>query len=69
MYRKNLEDLNSPLEIKLVDSSGRMTSIFNYHDCVEQLNVPLDTKQMLQKAIKVGLFSCQYEYYLVLLSF
>jgi len=30
-----------------------MTSIFNYDDCIEQLNVPLDTKQMLQKAIKV----------------
>jgi hypothetical protein len=30
-----------------------MTSIFNYNDCIEQLNVPLDTKQMLQKAIKV----------------
>ncbi|UJR23686.1 hypothetical protein I4U23_026669 [Adineta vaga] len=52
IYRKNLEHLDSVLEIKLVDSSGRMTSIFNYNDCIEQLNVPLDTKQMLQKAIK-----------------
>ncbi|CAF3383508.1 unnamed protein product [Rotaria socialis] len=52
IYRKNLEHLDSPLQIKLVDSSGRMTSIFNYDDCIEQLNVPLDTKQMIQKAIK-----------------
>ena len=54
IYRKNLENLDSPLEIKLVDPSGRMTSIFNYDDCIEQLNVALDTKQMLQKAIKVN---------------
>ena len=53
IYRKNLEHFDSPLEIKLVDASGRMTSIFNYQDSIEQLNVPLDTKQMLQKAIKV----------------
>ncbi|CAF3889461.1 unnamed protein product [Rotaria magnacalcarata] len=52
IYRKNLEHLDSPLQIKLVDSSGRMTSIFNYDDCIEHLNVPLDTKQMIQKAIK-----------------
>jgi polo-like kinase 4 len=52
IYRKNLEDANSQLEIKLVDPSGRMTSIFNYNDSIEQLNVPLDTKQMLQKTIK-----------------
>ena len=56
IYRKNLEHLDSPLQIKLVDSSGRMTSIFNYDDCIEQLNVPLDTKQMIQKAIKVDEF-------------
>ena len=56
IYRKNLEYLDSPLEIKLVDPSGRMTSIFNYDDGIDQLNVPLDTRQMLQKAIKVGLF-------------
>jgi hypothetical protein len=58
IYRKNLEHIDSPLEMKLVDSSGRMTSIFNYNDCIEQLNVPLDTKQMLQKTIKV-----YFEYY------
>jgi hypothetical protein len=58
--------------MKLVDASGRMTSIFNYNDCIEQLNVPLDTKQMLQKAMRVrvtknievvnalGLLSFQY---------
>ncbi|CAF1292561.1 unnamed protein product [Adineta steineri] len=52
IYRKNLEHLDSPLEIKLVDLSGRMTSIFSYNDSIDQLNVPLDTKQMLQKTIK-----------------
>jgi hypothetical protein len=34
-----------------------MTSIFNYHDAIEQLNVPLDTKQMLQKTVKVDAVS------------
>lgn len=52
--RKNLEEFDSPLEIKHVDPSGRITSIFNYEDSIELLNVPLDTKQMLQKAIKVS---------------
>ncbi len=41
-----------------------MTSIFNYNDCIEQLNVPLDTKQMLQKAIKVLFFYFDYEKYI-----
>jgi hypothetical protein len=40
-----------------------MTSIFNYNDCIEQLNVPLDTKQMLQKAIKVFIYF-EYEKYI-----
>jgi hypothetical protein len=68
IYRKNLEHIDSPLELKLVDSSGRMTSIFNYNDCIEQLNVPLDTKQMLQKTIKVFCFISKY-YYLNLFLF
>ena len=54
IYRKNLELADSPLEIKLIDPSGRMTSTFSYEDCIDQLNVPLDTKQMLHKAIKVN---------------